>query len=213
MNLVIFGPQGSGKGTQAELLMKKYNLAHIETGQIFRDIAKQDSELGRKIKDISEVRKELVPDDVVVDVIRHYIEQVPKEKGMLLDSAPRSFGQIESIEKMFEKIGRKLDTTIYISLPYEESLARIMRRYICKECKKTLVLGTDIENVDSKCPFCQGEIMQRGDDTPEGITKRLKSFYEITMPVVEYYREKNMLIEVDGNQSIEKVFDDIIKQI
>lgn len=213
MNIVIFGPQGCGKGTQAELLVKKYNLAHIETGQIFREIANEKSELGEKIKDITQVKKELVPDELTVEVIKHYVEKVSADKGVILDSAPRSFGQIELVEKMFESLGRKLDRAIYISLPYEESVARITKRYVCTNCRKTLVMGVSIHDNKDKCPFCEGQIMQRADDTPEGISKRLKIFYETTMPVVEHYRKKEMLIEVDGNQGIENVFEDIIGKL
>jgi adenylate kinase len=208
MNLIIFGPQGSGKGTQAEKLAAKYNLAHIETGQIFREIGREDSELGRKIKDLNE-RKEMIPDDITADVIKSYLAKVPADKGVILDSAPRTIGQIEPVEKMLADIGRSIDKAIYIFLPYEESVARISKRYMCSVCRRHFVLGKDIQTINDSCPTCGGPITQRGDDTPDGIAKRLKTFYEITIPVIEYYRQRDLLIEVDGNQSVEKVFEDI----
>lgn len=210
MNLIIFGPQGSGKGTQADLLAEKFNLIHIETGQIFREIARENTELGKKIKDLNE-NKELIPDDITVKVIREYVEKASKNQGVILDSAPRTMGQIEPVEKMMHEEGCKIDKAIYITLPYEESVARITKRYACTVCYRHFVLGKDINSQNDPCPTCQGPIMQRGDDTPEGIAKRLKDFYSITVPVIEEYRKKGMLVEIDGNRSKEEVFDEIIR--
>lgn len=212
MNIVIFGPQGSGKGTQADLLADKFDLEHIETGQIFREIAREESELGRLIKGLNE-RKEMIPDDVTMEVIRTYLEKVPKGKGIILDSAPRTSGQIGPIEKLFASLDRNIDKAIYITLPYEESVARITKRYACTLCYRHFVLGKDISDVKDPCPTCGGPIMQRGDDTPDGIAKRLKVFYEVTVPVIEYFRKKGILIEVDGNKKIEEVFEEIIKKL
>ncbi len=210
MNLIIFGPQGSGKGTQANKLAEKFNLSHLETGQIFRDIAREDSSLGRKIKELNE-NKEMIPDQITVEVLRHFLELVPSEKGVILDSAPRTFGQIEPVEKTMQEEGRTIDKAIYIALSYEESVARITKRFACTKCFRHFVLGKDIQDSSENCPTCGGLIMQRGDDTPDGIAKRLKTFYEVTMPVIEHYRAKGMLIEVDGKQGVEEVFEDILR--
>ena len=212
MNLLIFGPQGSGKGTQAELLAAKYNLAHIETGQIFREIGRENSELGKKIKELNE-RKEMIPDEITVEVLKEKLENVPVEMGIILDSAPRTSGQIAPVEQMLAELARPLDRAIYITLPYEESVSRITKRYACRVCYRHFVLGKDIENTEDACPTCGGPVMQRSDDTPDGVAKRLRTFYEVTIPVIEQYRQRDMLIEVDGNQNKEKVFEDIIKQI
>jgi adenylate kinase len=212
MNIIIFGPQGSGKGTQAEKIAEKYNLSHIETGQIFRDMAKEDSPLGRKVKALNE-EKEMVPDDITVNVLRDYLKRTPSEIGVILDSAPRTMGQIEPVEKLMREHGRIIEKAIYITLPYEESVARISRRYLCATCSKHLVLGRDVKTVSEGCPVCGNQIMQRADDTPDGIKKRLDIFYSVTMPVVEEYRKKGNLIEVDGSQEMEKVFEDIIGKL
>ncbi|EKE25039.1 MAG: hypothetical protein ACD_5C00316G0002 [uncultured bacterium] len=212
MNIIIFGPQGSGKGTQADLLSEKYNLEHIETGQIFREIGRENSELGKKIKDLND-RKEMIPDDVTVEVLREKLKVVPIDMGIILDSAPRTAGQVEPIEQMLAELRRPIDKAIYISLPYEESIARITKRYACTVCYRHFVLGLHIHETEEPCPTCGGPIMQRADDTPDGVTKRLKTFYEITIPVVDEYRERGMLIEVDGNQSKEKVFEDINQKL
>lgn len=209
MNLLIFGPQGSGKGTQADLLAEKYNLSHIETGQIFREIGREDSELGRKIKELND-HKEMIPDEITVEVLRKYLEKVPVGTGVILDSAPRTLGQIAPIEKMLKELNRGVDKAIYIKLPYDESVARITKRYACTVCYRHFVLGKHIFGTEDPCPTCGGPVMQRGDDTPDGVAKRLKTFYDVTVPVIENYREKGLLIEVDGNQPVEKVFEDII---
>jgi adenylate kinase len=212
MNLIIFGPQGSGKGTQAELMAEKYGLVHVETGLIFREIGRENSDLGRKIKELND-NKEMIPDHITIDVLRTYLEKIPAEKGVILDSAPRTQGQIELVEDLMRELGRKIAKAIYITLPYEESVARITKRYACTVCYRHFVLGKDIANTEAPCPTCNGPIMQRPDDTPDGIAKRLKVFYEVTIPVVEHYRAKGVLIEVDGNRAVQDVFIDIIEKI
>ncbi len=212
MNIIIFGPQGSGKGTQAEKLAEQFNLSHIETGQIFRDIARESSPLGIKIKDLNE-HKEMIPDEITVDVLKHYLEKVSDDKGVILDSAPRTIGQIQPIEALMRAEKRPIEKAIYITLPYAESVARITKRYMCTLCFRHFVIGKHIAHSGEKCPTCGGMIAQRGDDTPDGIAKRLKTFYEVTVPVIEEYRKKEILIEVDGNRGVEEVFSDIIKQL
>ena len=212
MNLLIFGPQGSGKGTQADILATKYNLEHVETGQIFREIGREKSELGEKIKKLND-QKELIPDLITVQVLETYLEKVPLNMGVILDSAPRTMGQIQPVEQMLSRIGRSIDKAIYISLPYDESVIRITKRWACTVCYRHFVLGKDIASGEDLCPTCHGPIMQRSDDTPDGVAKRLKTFYEITVPVIEEYRRRGLLIEVDGNQTKEKVFEDIIEKL
>jgi adenylate kinase len=208
MNLIIFGPQGSGKGTQADLLSEKYNLVHIETGQIFREIGRENSELGRKIKDLND-RKEMIPDDVTIEVLREKVRIAPIDMGIILDSAPRTVGQVEPTEQMLVELSRNIDKAIYISLPYDESIARITKRYACTVCYRHFVLGTHIRETEEPCPTCGGPIMQRGDDTLDGVAKRLETFYRVTVPVIDEYRERGMLIEVDGNHGIDEVFNEI----
>ncbi|MDD5396483.1 MAG: nucleoside monophosphate kinase [Candidatus Moranbacteria bacterium] len=212
MNIIIFGPQGSGKGTQADLLCEKYNLAHIETGLIFREISREESDLGRNVKEILD-QKEMIPDDITLEVLEDRLEKVSPERGVLLDSAPRTSGQIVPVEKMLQEMNRPIDKAIYITLPYDESVRRITKRYACTVCYRHFVLGKHIHNTEEPCPTCGGPIMQRNDDTPDGIKKRLDTFYEITIPVIEHYRHKGMLIEVDGNRGVEEVFGDIVSEL
>jgi adenylate kinase len=213
MNIVIFGPQGSGKRVQAKKIAEKYNLEHIETGHIFREIAKKNTPLGKKINACINERKEMAPDYDTIEVLKHYLDKISPEKGVILDSAPRTIGQIEPVEEMLEERGRSLDKALYIKLSSEESVARISKRYICSLCHNNFVLGKDIKSDQEPCPLCGSKIMQREDDTPEGVTKRLKVFYETTTPVIDHYREAGRLLEIDGNQEIEKVFEDITQAL
>jgi len=212
MNILIFGPQASGKGTQADLLAKKFNLLHFEMGEILREIAKQDSPRGKMFRDLNE-RKEMFPDEVVLQLLENYIVDMPKDKGVIFDGIPRTVSQIKPVEELFAKLGRPVEKAIYITLPREESIRRVTKRYDCPGCNRKLVLGIDINSPEDACPTCGGVVEQRVDDTPDGIRKRLGVFYSITLPVMEYYREKGLLIEVDGTQSVEKVFENIVAQL
>lgn len=209
MNIVILGPQGSGKGTQAHILAEEFDLAHIEMGLLLRNIAKEDSELGKKIDTIVNQRKELAPDEVVYSVLRESIEKIPQEKGIIFDGVPRRLEQIENVEKILSDYGRKIDAVVYISLPFEESVERITKRFGCVSCGAHLIMKEDVHSLEDKCPKCGGKISQRKDDTLEGITKRLNIFYKDTMPVIEYYKKNDLLYEVDGQRNVESVYLDI----
>lgn len=212
MNLIIFGPQGCGKGTQAKKLCARYDLAHIETGQIFREIAKEDTDLGRFIYEMNE-KKEMIPDSITMEILSDRLRDIPDKLGIIIDSAPRTTGQIKPLESMLKSLGRKIDRAISITLPHEESLRRINKRYTCMLCRKQFVLGEDLKNLDNPCPDCGGLVAQRIDDTPDGIIKRLDTFREVTVPVIEHYRKKKMLVEVDGSRSKDAVFEDITNKL
>lgn len=205
MNLIILGPQGSGKGTQAKLLAQKFDLEHIEMGKFLREVAKFGTSLGKEIHEIINVRKELVGDQILKKVLRIKLADLPREKGVAFDGVPRRRDQLEYFEEALQEFGRKVDAVIYISLSEEESINRISKRWNCKKCAAMLIMGVDIQSEKDKCPKCGGEIFQRIDDTPEGVKKRLKIFREETMPVIDDYRKRKLLIEVDGRPSIEEI--------
>lgn len=209
MNLLIFGPQGSGKGTQSELLAKRFNLAHIEAGQLLRTAVKQQNDLGKKLNEIINIKKELVPDKVIGEVIEHALKTVPKNQGIILDGMPRRQSQVEMAEHILEVLDRNIDACIYLDISEAESLKRIAHRYACMDCGHKIVVGRDIPAGESHCAFCGGNIEQRADDTPEGIKKRLEIFHRDTQPVIEYYRGLEKLVDIQGEQSIEEVFKDI----
>jgi adenylate kinase len=213
MNLIILGPQGSGKGTQAELLAKKYNLIHIDMGSFLREMAKQDTPLGKEIYDIQNVTKTLVPKRILKQVVHLKLGSIPREQGIVFDGAPRTMDQAEYMEEAFQEFGRKIDKVFFVNIPKEESIRRISKRRVCEKCGNIYILGKTIKEQEKNCALCGGRIIQRIDDTEEGIRKRLEVFAEETMPVVDYFREKGLVAEVDSTRPLEIVFSDIDEEV
>lgn len=213
MNIIVLGPQGSGKGTQAELLAKKYDLEHIDMGKSLREVAKQDTPLGKEIYHIQNVTNTLVPSRILREVLHLKLQSIPREQGVLMEGAPRTMSQREYVEEALLESGRKIDAVIFINIPEEETMKRISKRWICKKNQHVLIMGKDIKSEQDKCPIDGSEIFQRIDDTPEGIRKRLQVNHGETMPVVEGYRKRGLLLEIDGTPGIEKVFESIVAEI
>jgi adenylate kinase len=213
MNIIILGQQGSGKGTQAEMLAQKYNLEHLDVGGTLRELSKMDTPLGKEIYSILNVSKSLIPDEILFKVLRLKLSSLPREQGIIFDGAPRNLEQAKYLEILLKEFGKKIDKVFFINISEDESLKRISSRWMCDKCKAILIMGKDIKNPAEQCPKCEGSIRQRKDDTPEGVKKRLAVFEKETLPVVEYFREKELLIEVDGERDIKKVFSDIEKNI
>lgn len=213
MNLVILGPQGSGKGTQAEKLARKFNLEHIDMGKFLREVAVLDTPLGKEINEIINVRKELVSDEVLKKVLHIKLADLPREKGITFDGVPRSFQQSQYFKNALLEFGRQIDKIFVINLSEEESIKRISIRRVCKSCKSIYILGKDIKNEKEKCPKCQGKIILRPDDSPGGVIKRLKIFKKETLPVIDFFEEKGLVIKINGEQTQEEVFEDILKSL
>ncbi|MFA6973895.1 MAG: nucleoside monophosphate kinase [Parcubacteria group bacterium] len=213
MNIIILGPQGSGKGTQAELLAKKYNLEHFDTGKSLRQVALLDTSLGKEIHEIIMVRKELVPSRILREILHLELNSLPREQGIVFDGIPRNAEQAEYFDAALQEFGRKVDKVFFIKLSEEEAIGRISKRWVCRKCKNNLIMGKDIHSEGEKCPQCGGEVVQREDDSPSGVRKRLAIFQEDTMPVIEKYKEKGLVVEISGAQPIEKVLADIEKNL
>ena len=205
MNIIVLGPQGSGKGTQAELLAKKYNLEHIDMGKSLREVARQDTPLGREIYHIQNVTNTLVPSRILRQVLHLKINSIPREQGILFEGVRRKVDQQKYLEEEIQNSGRKIDAVIFINISEEETVKRIGKRWICKKNQHVLILGKDIKNEKDKCPIDGSDIFQRADDTPGGIKKRLEVYRKETMPVIEDYRKRDLLVEIDGTPSIEEV--------
>lgn len=209
MSILIIGPQACGKGTQAQLLAKKFDGIHLEMGQILRDIAQQDTPRGRMISEINK-RKELAPDHLAMEVLKESLQKIPINKLIIFDGVPRTKMQIKPTEKLLAELGREIKKVVYITLPREDSVARITKRYNCTVCGRRLILGEDIKSAKDSCPTCGGLSEQRGDDTPDGIQKRLDTFYAMTLPVVQHYKKKGLVLEVDGQKSVGEVYNEIM---
>lgn len=213
MNLIILGPQGSGKGTQAELLAKKFNLAHIDMGLVLRVAAFEKSAFGKNLNLIINKKRELVSCDIVKKVLQKELEKIAKNRGVILDGAPRRMNQIGDVENVFKKFGRKIDNVIFINISSSESVKRISMRYNCSKCKKNFILGKDIKKASEGCRICGGKISQRPDDTPAGVKKRLKIFKRETLPVIKEFKKRGLLVGVGGTKNPRQIFRDLIRKL
>jgi adenylate kinase len=212
MNIIVLGPQGSGKGTQAEKLAEKFGLEHIDMGKSLREVAKQNTPLGKEIYHIQNVTNTLVPSRILREVLHFKISSLPREQGILFEGVPRTSDQQGYLEEEINNSGRKIDAVVFINIPEEETVKRISKRWTCKK-GHPLIMGVDIQSEKDKCPTDGTEMFQRTDDTPEGIKKRLQVYRDETMPVIENFRERGLLIEIDGTPSIEKVFENILAKL
>ncbi|MDD3487112.1 MAG: nucleoside monophosphate kinase [Candidatus Moranbacteria bacterium] len=213
MNIIVLGPQGSGKGTQAEILAKKYNLEHIEMGKFLREVAKLDTKLGHHIHETINLQGKLVDDITLKKVLHVKLADLPREQGIIFDGVPRRQDQLSYFEDAMREFGRKIGAVIDIKIPDEESVNRISKRRICRKSEHVLILGKDVKSEEEKCPICGSEIFQRIDDTPERIKTRLEIYHKDTKEVLDFYRDKGLLIEIDGVGSVEEVSDRIMKKI
>lgn len=202
MIIVFLGPQGSGKGTQAVLLEKKFDLPIIEMGQLFRRVAQENSTRGLKIKN-KLMRGELISDKIAIDVLKTELEKMNLKKRFILDGFPRSLTQARFLEKFDKKV------IIYLEITDSEVIKRLSRRRVCSSCNAVFTNQKRF----TKCSICGGKLKRREDDKPEIIQKRLSLFKKLTEPVLDFYRSKNILLEINGQQKINKVFADILKAL
>lgn len=210
---ILIGSAGSGKSTQAELLKSSLHLAHIDIGSELRAVAAHDTELGRQVNQIINVRHEFVPDPVVFAVLEDAVRSVPTEVGLLIDGIPRRESQIAKVLELIASTGRSLNKVIFIDVPEIVSVERISKRYSCEGCKRAYILGKNLIDAQRPCRYCGGRISQRPDDTEEGVRKRHQIFRQDTLPVIRYFESTGHLLSVDGNQETYKVFKYILEHL
>jgi len=214
INIIIMGPQGSGKGTQARMLAEKYDLQIFETGDILRSIAKQDTEVGRKINEIINVKGDIVPWNFMKEkILNQKLSELDEDRGIVFDGTPRIMEEAEYWNKKLKEVNRKIDYVFYVNISKEESVKRISSRKLCRKNGHPLIVGKDIKEKDTKCPICGSEVYRREDDMLEKVLNRLEWNEKLLSPVIEYYKSKNMLIEINGEQSVKEVFEEIISYI
>ena len=194
MNLVLLGAPGAGKGTQAVFLKDKHGLAHISTGDILRQNIKDNTELGLEAKKFMHAGQ-LVPDEVVMNMMKDKLASLPKGQGFMLDGFPRTVKQAEFLEGI-----TKLDAVILFSVSDDDIVKRLMNRAVCKSC------GTITTWENNNCPSCGGELYRRADDNEDTIRSRLKVFHEQTEALIEFYRARKLLLEVDATGMPEEIF-------
>ena len=201
---------GAGKGTQAKMIAEKCGIPHISTGDIFRANIKNGTELGAKAKEYMD-KGLLVPDELVCDLVVDRIQQADCEKGYILDGFPRTIPQAEALENALNAIEQKLDYAIDIDVPDENIINRMSGRRACVGCGATYHVLFNPTKVEGKCDVCGESLILRDDDKPETVKKRLDVYHTQTQPLIDFYTERKVLVEVDGTQSMDKVFDDIMK--
>ena len=204
MNIVLLGAPGAGKGTQAALLVEKYGMCHISTGDILRAAVKNETELGKKAKGYMDAG-ELVPDDLIIDLMKERMQQPDTEKGVLLDGFPRTTMQAVTLDSMLAELERPLDCALLIDVDFEVIVKRLTSRRMCRECG---YIGSAADG--ATCPSCGGEMYQRDDDNEATVRNRLDVFENQTAPLIDYYRGKNKLVTVDGDRDPEVVLGDVV---
>lgn len=211
MRIILLGPPGAGKGTQAKSIVEKYDTPHISTGDIFRKNISEGTQLGTKAKEYMD-KGLLVPDELVVDLVKSRLDEDDCKKGFLLDGFPRTVAQAEALDLVLGEAG-KLDKVVNIEVDKEALVKRITGRRMCKKCGAAFHLEFNPSKEADKCDYCGGELYQRDDDTEATVGKRIEVYFEQTMPLVEFYAAKNVLVTINGEQDIKKVFEDISKAL
>lgn len=209
MELLLMGPPGAGKGTQAEVLTEKFNIPHISTGDMFRAAVKEGTELGKKAKECMD-KGQLVPDEVTIGIVKERLSKDDCKKGFLLDGFPRTVEQADALTKILEELKLPNIRVLNINVPKEELVERAVGRRICKACGKTYHLKFNPPKKENVCDACGKELYQRADDTAETMNERIGVYEASTKPLIEYYKKMGVYEEVDGKLSIEKVSEALI---
>src|SRR5690554_5411178 len=212
MRLVLLGPPGAGKGTQASNIVEKYGIPHISTGDIFRANIKEGTALGQEAKSYMD-KGLLVPDALVVSIVKDRLLKDDCKQGFLLDGFPRTVNQAEALDSELEKMGINLDRVINIDADADILIERAVGRRICKECGATYHIKFNPPKVEGICDKDNGVLYQRDDDVEETVSTRIGVYMEQTKPLIEYYNQKCLLLNVDGTQAIDAVFTVISEEL
>jgi len=206
MRLILLGPPGAGKGTQAKLISSTYGVAHISTGDMLRERIAAQTPTGKQAKPYYE-RGELVPDPIMVAMVRERLAEPDCRNGFLLDGFPRTVGQAKALDEALAEVGQTIQLVLKIEVPEEELIRRLSGRRVCQQCGKNYHLEFMPPKESDKCDNCGARLVLRKDDQPETIRQRLKVYHAQTEPVAEYYDAKQLLARVDGTDSVERVWE------
>lgn len=212
MYVIFLGAPGAGKGTQAAEVAKELKLAHIATGDMFRDAQKKGTALGLKAKEYME-KGMLVPDEITVAMLLERIAAPDCRQGVIFDGFPRTVGQAEALDKAFSQQKKAIDKVVYIKVDETELMKRLTGRWICRQCQTPFHEITSPPKIKGKCDKCGGELYQRDDDKPTTIKERLKVFFAQTAPLIDYYNRTGKLVEVNGVGEVDGVRKNILKAL
>ena len=208
MNIVLMGPPGAGKGTQAEFIKKQYPIPHISTGDMFRDAVSRGTELGKEAKKYMDAGK-LVPDEVTIGIVKERLAENDCKDGFLLDGFPRTTIQAEALDRVLGAAGRKIEAAVNIAVPNEILIERMSGRISCRECKAVYNLKSNPPAHQGICDKCGGQLVQRSDDRGDTVAKRLDVYLEQTNPLLAYYDQQGVLYEIDCDRNSADVFNDV----
>ena len=209
MKIIMLGAPGAGKGTQAKQIAAKYEIPHISTGDIFRANIKNGTELGKKAKEYMD-KGALVPDELTCDLVMDRIAQEDCKNGFVLDGFPRTIPQAKALDSALEKINENMDFAVDVDVPDENIVNRMGGRRACLNCGATYHIVFNPTKLDGVCDTCGKQTVLREDDKPETVQNRLQVYHEQTQPLLDYYKEQNILKSVDGTKPMDEVFSDIV---
>lgn len=209
MQIILMGPPGAGKGTQAEKLTGELSIPHISTGDMFRKAIKEGTELGKKAKSYMDQGK-LVPDEVTIGIVKERLAEADCNNGFLLDGFPRTVPQADALNEILFELNKSLNAVINIKVARDELVERLTGRRVCKACGATYHVIFNPAKEEGICDRCGGELYQRNDDKIETVGNRLDVYEEQTAPLIKYYQEKGLLKEIDGSKAMNKVLADIL---
>ena len=219
MHIILMGPQGSGKGTQAERLLPRLGLVSIATGELFRAAAKQSTPLGLRAKELMD-RGELVPDDVTIGLVEEKLNALaglrrvdPAVQGALFDGFPRTEAQAGALDEVLARHGDRVDAVVLIDVPRDRLVKRLAGRRVCSGCGHVYHVAFNPPASDGVCDVCDSPVVQRADDTADAVEKRLDTYYATTAPLLAFYRDRGLLTTVDGDRPIEDVTEAIVRVV
>ncbi|MHC1594266.1 MAG: adenylate kinase [Methanotrichaceae archaeon] len=207
MNIVLLGPPGSGKGTQAKMIAEKYGVVHISTGDILRENVRGGTDLGKEAKTYMDAGK-LVPDELLINIIKDRLAKPDVAGGYMLDGYPRTTPQAEAMDKILPELGQKIDVVVNIDVPDDELVKRLSGRRMC-QCGVSYHLKFNPPKKEGICDVCGGELYHRDDDKEEAILNRLEVYKTQTQPLIDYYNKAGIIASINGAGEIAEIFDEI----
>ena len=212
MNIVMLGPPGAGKGTQAALLAERLGTPHVATGDLFREALRAETELGLTAKSYME-RGELVPDEVTIAMVRERLSKPDCDEGVILDGFPRTIEQAEALDELLDEQDKSIDAALFIDAEEEELVRRLSSRWTCRNCQAVYNVLSKPPLEEGKCDLCGGELYQRADDKPETVRNRIVVYREQTSPLVQYYRDEALLVTIKSEGGIGCVQEKILEAL